>query len=68
MINEYTPRPVYSRKRSKVATEAKAGRVPEAIWMVLEKGSYFLLPVFETRTVESVVCRYIRTSEVCHPR
>jgi hypothetical protein len=37
----FSPRPVYCRKRTKVAIEEKSGRVPEVVWMVLEKISYF---------------------------
>jgi hypothetical protein len=60
-----TPRPAYFRKRSKVATDENAGRVTEAVWMILENGSYFPLPVFEMRTVESVASRYIPTTISC---
>jgi hypothetical protein len=55
----FTHRPVYSREGTKLDIEEKAGRVPESVWMVLEKISYFLLPVFEIRTVESLDIRYI---------
>jgi hypothetical protein len=45
-----------------VAIEEKAGRVADEVWMFLEKRSYFLLPVFEIRTVESVASRYTPTT------